>query len=111
MQIQPNKLIRQFGSEDKGTYTENPEHLDVLLFSDEVHFYSSEHVNKQNFRFGAREQPLAVPWQQINLEEDWQSMNPLSPDLIPSDYLLQGYLKEEVDRDNSNTIDRLNQNF
>ena len=35
----------------------NPDLLDVLLFSDEAHFHLSGHVNKQNMRFWASFQP------------------------------------------------------
>ena len=35
----------------------NPDLLDVLLISDEAHFYLSGHVNKQNMRFWASSQP------------------------------------------------------
>ena len=35
----------------------NPDLLDVLLFSDKAHFRLSGHVNKQNMRFWASSQP------------------------------------------------------
>ena len=53
-QTQANKDQRyEFGQEISKWIENNPELLDVLLFSDEAHFHLSGHVNKQNMRFWA----------------------------------------------------------
>ena len=57
-QTQANKDQRyEFGQEISERIENNPELLDVLLFSDEAHFHLSGHVNKQNMRFWAAAQP------------------------------------------------------
>ena len=57
-QTQANKTERyEFGQKISEPIENDPHLLDCLLFSDEVHFHLSGHVNRQNSRFWATEQP------------------------------------------------------
>ena len=57
-QTKANKNERfDFGQTISEHIENDPQLLNNLLFSDEAHFHLSEHVNKQNFRFWASEQP------------------------------------------------------
>ena len=57
-QTQANKTERyEFGQKINERIENDPQLLDCLLFSDEAHFHLSGHVNRQNFRFWATEQP------------------------------------------------------
>ena len=58
VQTQANKTeCFEFGQKISKRNEDNPGLLDVLLLSDQAHFHLSGHVNKQNFRFWASEQP------------------------------------------------------
>ena len=57
-QTQANKTERyEFDQKTSKRIENDPQLLDCLLFSDEAHFHLSGHVNRQNFRFWATEQP------------------------------------------------------
>jgi hypothetical protein len=57
-QTEANKTQRfEFGQNISERIENDPQLLNCLLFSDEAHFHLSGHVNKQNFRFWANEQP------------------------------------------------------
>ena len=47
----------------------NPSDLGLIVFSDEVHFHLSGHVNKQNMRFLASQQPLKHIQSPLNQEK------------------------------------------
>ena len=47
----------------------NPDDLGLILFSDKAHFHLSGHVNKQNMRFWASQQPHKHTLQPLNQEK------------------------------------------
>lgn len=58
VQMQANKTERlDFAQKISKRIEDNLELLGVLLFNDEVYLHLSGHVNKQNVRFWATEQP------------------------------------------------------
>ena len=54
---QKNPECYEFGQKISECIENDPELLDCLFFSDEAHFHLSGHVNRQNCRFWAIEQP------------------------------------------------------